>query len=138
MKPGTSGSKREMTRLQNKIRELETSLEEESRRYNEVVKETRANARRLKDLMSESEDDKRRIIQFQETIEALNKKLRAVRKQCEETEEIASLNLHKYRRAIQEQEDALERADVAENNLNKIRSYNRSSVSMNRLSVPVK
>jgi len=133
---GTSGSKRELTKLQNRIRELEASLEEEARRYNEAVKETRTNSRRLKELASESEDDKRRIIQLQEAVEALNKKLKAYRKQCEETEEIAALNLHKYRKAIQEQEDAMERADIAENNLNKMRCYNRSSVSMSRSSVP--
>ncbi len=135
---GTSGSKRELTKLQNRIRELEASLEEEARRHNEAVKETRTNSRRLKELASESEDDKRRIIQLQEAVEALNKKLKAYRKQCEETEEIAALNLHKYRKAIQEQEDAMERADIAENNLNKMRCYNRSSVSMSRSSVPVR
>jgi uncharacterized protein YlxW (UPF0749 family) len=50
----------------------------------------------------------------------------------EEAEEIAAVNLSKYRKVQQELEDAEERADTAENTLAKLRAKNRSSVSTTR------
>ena len=47
-------------------------------------------------------------------------------------EEIASVNLSKYRKVQQELEDAEERADIAENGLAKLRAKNRSSLSSSR------
>ena len=44
-------------------------------------------------------------------------------------EEIAAINLAKYRKVQHELEDAEERADMAENTLAKLRAKNRSSVS---------
>ena len=44
-------------------------------------------------------------------------------------EEIAAVNLAKYRKVQHELEDAEERADMAENTLAKLRAKNRSSVS---------
>jgi len=52
----------------------------------------------------------------------------------EEAEEIAAMNLAKYRKVQHELEDAEERADVAEGSLGKVRSKNRSSASVGRLS----
>lgn len=45
-------------------------------------------------------------------------------------EELAALNLAKYRQAQQQMEDADERADVAENSLAKLRARNRTSSSL--------
>lgn len=50
-------------------------------------------------------------------------------------EEIAAINLAKYRKVQQELEDAEERADSAEGSLQKLRAKNRSSVSVTRTSV---
>ena len=47
-------------------------------------------------------------------------------------EEIAAVNLAKYRKVQHELEDAEERADMAENTLAKLRAKNRSSVSTTR------
>ena len=52
-------------------------------------------------------------------------------------EEVAALNLAKYRKVQNELEDAEERADAAENGLQKLRAKNRSSVSMSRTSPAV-
>ena len=49
-------------------------------------------------------------------------------------EEIAAVNLAKYRKVQNELEDAEERADTAENTLQKLRAKNRSSVSVSRTS----
>ncbi len=48
-------------------------------------------------------------------------------------EEIAAINLAKYRKVQHELEDAEERADIAENTLSKLRAKNRSSVSSTRV-----
>lgn len=48
-------------------------------------------------------------------------------------EEIAAINLAKYRKVQHELEDAEERADAAENSLQKLRVKNRSSVSQVRV-----
>ena len=50
-------------------------------------------------------------------------------------EEIAAINLAKYRKVQQELEDAEERADSAEGSLQKLRAKNRSSVSVTPTSV---
>ena len=51
-------------------------------------------------------------------------------------EEIAAVNLAKYRKVQHELEDAEERADMAENTLAKLRAKNRSSVSAPRSMAP--
>ena len=47
-------------------------------------------------------------------------------------EEIAAINLAKYRKVQHDLEEAEERADMAENTLSKLRAKNRSSVSATR------
>ena len=49
-------------------------------------------------------------------------------------EEIAAVNLAKFRKVQNELEDAEERADTAEGTLSKLRAKNRSSVSVSRTS----
>ncbi len=51
---------------------------------------------------------------------------------CLFQEEIAAVNLAKYRKVQHEYEEAEERADAAENTLSKLRAKNRSSVSASR------
>jgi hypothetical protein len=91
----------------------------------------------LKDLALQSEDDKKSLMRLQELNDQLQNKIKIYRKQCEETEEVAALNLSKYRKIQQEFEDAAERADQAENNVLKLRTKTRSTQSMGRLSPPV-
>ena len=47
-------------------------------------------------------------------------------------EEVAAINLAKYRKVQVELEDSEERADMAENTLAKLRAKNRSSVSQSK------
>lgn len=115
---------------------MEFSLETETKRHNDTMKEIRSNGRRLKDLSLQSEEDKRSLLHVQEVNEMLNQKLKSSKRQVEEIEEVANMNLVKYRKLLQEVDDANERADQAENALNKLRSRARTSVSVRR-SVPV-
>lgn len=52
------------------------------------------------------------------------------KKQVEEAEELANLNLQKYRQLQHQLDDAEERADSAENSLSKQRAKSRSAVSV--------
>merc|ERR1712121_153946 len=71
---------------------------------------------------------------MQDLVEKLQLKIKTYKRQVEEAEEIAAMNLAKYRKVQHELEDAEERADVAEGSLGKVRSKNRSSASVGRLS----
>jgi len=56
--------------------------------------------------------------------------LTVYKKQIEDAEEIAAINLSKYRKAQHELEDATQRADQAESQIAKNRALNRSSTSI--------
>jgi hypothetical protein len=55
--------------------------------------------------------------------------LKVYKRQAEEAEEIAAVNLAKFRKVQHEFEEAEERAGIAENQLSKVRAKNRSTVS---------
>ena len=62
-------------------------------------------------------------------IEKLQNKLKVYKRQAEEAEEIAAVNLAKFRKVQHELEEAEERADIAENQLSKVRAKNRATIS---------
>lgn len=129
---GLKGGKRIIQKLEAKIEEVQAELDNEQRHHAETLNQVKKNDRRLKDLVVKSEEDKRSQLRLQDMVEQLQNKIKAYRKQIEETEEIASMNLSKYRKVQQEMDDACERADEAENQLAKLRTKNRSSVSQGR------
>ena len=108
----------------------------EQRHHQETLKEVRKNDRRLKELAFQTEEDRKNQARLQDLIEKLQNKLKVYKRQVEEAEEIASVNLGKFRKVQHEYEDAEERADQAENQLNKMRSKNRSTVSIGRAGSP--
>ena len=65
-------------------------------------------------------------------IDKLQAKLNVYKRQIEEAEEIAAVNLSKYRKAQHELESAAERADQAESLIAKNRALNRSTSSIGR------
>jgi hypothetical protein len=69
-------------------------------------------------------------------IDKLQAKLNVYKRQIEEAEEIAAVNLSKYRKAQHELESAAERADQAESLIAKNRALNRSTSSIGRGSSP--
>lgn len=87
----------------------------------------RRNDRRIKDLALQSDEDKKAQSRLQELIEKLQNKLKVYKKQIEDAEEIAAINLAKYRKAQHELDDAAERADQAENQVAKARAQSRGA-----------
>ncbi len=61
-------------------------------------------------------------------VDKLQQKIKSYKKQIEEAEEIAAINLAKYRKAQQELEEAEERSRLAEDNIGKFRGGRGASV----------
>jgi chromosome segregation ATPase len=104
-------------------------LDIEQRHHQDTLKEVRKNDRRLKELVFQTEEDRKKQVRLQDLIEKLQNKLRVYKRQVEETEHIAAINLAKFRRVQTELDDAEERSSSAENQLNKQRARARSVVS---------
>jgi len=126
------GGKRIIAKLEQRIHELENENEMEQHRHQETLKELRKNDRRLKELVFQVEEDRKNQLRLQDLTEKLQNKIKVYKRQVEEAEEIAALNLAKYRKAQTDLEDSAERADAAENQLGKLRAKNRSTVSASR------
>ena len=56
----------------------------------------------MKDLSFQTEEDRKSQIRLQETVDKLQNKLKSYKRQVEEAEEIAALNLAKFRKAQDE------------------------------------
>ncbi|CAF0951774.1 unnamed protein product [Rotaria sp. Silwood1] len=128
------GGKRVIAKLEQRIHELETEIELEQNRHQETLKELRKNDRRLKELVFQVEEDRKNQLRLQDLTEKLQSKVKVYKRQVEEAEEIAAMNLAKFRKVQTELEESAERADLAENQLGKIRAKSRSSVSVSRTS----
>ncbi|KAJ8980976.1 hypothetical protein NQ317_013430 [Molorchus minor] len=67
---------------------------------------------------------------MQDLVDKLQQKIKTYKRQIEEAEEIAALNLAKFRKAQQELEEAEERADLAEQAIAKFRAKGRSGSAL--------
>ena len=126
------GGKRMIQKLEQRVRELEVELDNEQKRHQETQKNMRKQDRRLKELAFQSDEDRKNQERMQDMIDKLQQKIKTYKRQVEEAEEIAAINLAKYRKVQHELEEAEERADMSENTLAKLRAKNRSSVSATR------
>ena len=78
------GGKKIITKLEQRVRELETELESEQRRYQETDKLVRKQDKRLKDLALQYEEDRKTNDQYKDTIDKLQQKLNTYKRQVEE------------------------------------------------------
>merc|ERR1712050_121194 len=129
------GGKRALAKLEQRVRELEAEYDGEQRRHAETVKNMRKGERRLKELSFQVDEDRKNQERMQDLVDKLQAKIKTYKRQVEEAEEIAAINLAKYRKVQHELEEAEERADSAENQVAKIRAKNRSSASVGKSGV---
>merc|ERR1719179_10179 len=108
-------------KLEQRVRELEVELDNEQRRHAETDKGMRKADRRLKELAFQSDEDRKNQERLQDMVDKLQQKIKTYKRQVEEAEEIAAINLAKYRKVQVELEDSEERADMAENTLAQLR-----------------
>ncbi|CAJ0577053.1 unnamed protein product, partial [Mesorhabditis spiculigera] len=120
------GGKRNIQKLQDRVRELEMELDSEGRRHGETAKNYRNKDRRCRELQFQVDEDKKTAERMYDLVEKLQNKIKTYKRQIEEAEGLATANLNKYRQLQHQLEDAQERAESAENSLQKIRIKSRS------------
>merc|ERR1712008_356529 len=96
------------------------------RRMAQEQKNLRKSERSIKELSFASDEDRKSHERMQALIDQLQSKIKCYKKQIEEAEEIAALNLAKYRNAHAQLSDAEERADLNEQSLVKTKTRGKS------------
>merc|ERR1711934_1016825 len=122
------GGKKAMNKMETRIRELQSELDAESRRFADAAKNLRRSERRIKELSFAGDEDRKNHERMQGLIDGLQGKIKSYKKQIEEAEEIAALNLAKFRQAQTNLADAEERADINDQALGKLKAKLRASV----------
>merc|ERR1712213_295182 len=120
------GGKKAMNKMESRIRELNSELDAENRRFADAHKNLRKSERHIKELTFASDEDRKNHERMQILIDQLQGKIKAYKKQIEEAEEIAALNLAKFRAAQGNLADTGERADMNEQALAKYKAKTRS------------
>ncbi|XP_067319910.1 myosin-1B [Anolis sagrei] len=119
------GGKKQLQKLEQRVRELEGEVENEQKRSAEAIKGVRKYERRVKELTYQSEEDRKNVLRLQDLVDKLQLKVKAYKRQSEESEELSNVNLSKFRKIQHELEQAEERADIAESQVNKLRVKSR-------------
>ncbi|XP_040261504.1 myosin-4-like [Bufo bufo] len=119
------GGKKQLQKLEARVRELENELENEQKRGTESIKGVRKYERRVKELTYQTEEDRKNVLRLQDLVDKLQLKVKAYKRQAEESEEQANAHLSRFRKVQHELGEAEERADIAESQVNKLRAKSR-------------
>merc|ERR1712203_703177 len=122
------GGRNAMAKLEGRIREMEIELGGIQSKTSETYKAYQKSERRIKELMFQRDEDKKNSDRITELAQKLQQKITTYKKQIEEAEEIAALNLAKFRQAQTNLADAEERSDLNDQALAKIKAKGRASV----------
>merc|ERR1719150_1056156 len=120
------GGKKAMNKMETRIRELESELNAESRRFADAQKNLRKSERHIQELTYATDEDRKNHERMQFLIDELQGRIKSYKKQIEEAEEIAALNLAKFRQAQSNLAETTERADLNEQALAKLKSKGRA------------
>merc|ERR1712186_137610 len=107
------GGRAAMAKLESRIRELEIELGTVQSKTGETFKGFQKAERRIKELQFQQDEDHKNQDRMSELAGKLQQKIKTYKKQIEEAEEIAALNLAKYRKAQQDLEESEERGKMA-------------------------
>ena len=110
-------TKTAMAKLEGKIRDLEAELASTQSRTGEAAKAFQRAERKAKELAFAQGEDKKNQDRMSDLAGKLQAKVKTYKRQIEDAEEIAALNLAKFRKAQQELEETEDRARMAENAL---------------------
>lgn len=119
------GGKKQMQKLEARIRELENEVEMEQKKGGEAVKGIRKYERRIKELTYQTDEDHKNIARLQDLVDKLQLKVKAYKRSAEEAEEQANVHLGKFRKLQHDLDEVEERADIAESQVNKLRAKSR-------------
>merc|ERR1712126_128454 len=121
------GGKKAIAKMETRVRELESELDAESRRCSDAQKNLRKSERLIQELTYKQDEDRKNHERMQGLIDQLQSKIKSYKKQIEEAEEIAALNLAKYRQVQANLTGSSERADISEQALAMSRARARSA-----------
>jgi len=119
--------KRIAAKYEGRIAQLETEVELERGRYQELLKDLRRYEKRVKDLLSLVDEEQTKVLSLTESISKVNDKMRVYKSQIESAESSAAQVLTRARRLERELEDAEERAEMVTTTLIRARSVHRTS-----------
>ncbi|NXJ22811.1 MYH1B protein, partial [Dicrurus megarhynchus] len=119
------GGKKQIQKLEARIRELEAELEQEHKQSSEAMKNICKYERRVKELTFQCEEHRKSTIRLQDLVDKLQMKIKSYKRQAEEADEQANINLSKLRNAQHKICEAEERAEIAESQVNKLRAKAR-------------
>merc|ERR1712083_559043 len=91
-------AKRAYSKLENRIHDLEVQFDDEARKHSDAQKSLRKAERRINELTFQGEEDKKNHERMQDLVDKLQLKVKTYKRQIEEAEEIAALNLAKSRK----------------------------------------
>ncbi len=110
------------------VRELEQELGCTQVRTSENMKGFQKTERKIKELLFQQEEDKKNQDKMSEIANKLQQKIKVYKQQIEEAEEIAALNLAKFRKAQQDFEENEERVKLADEAMYSLRMNRGSSL----------
>jgi len=116
-------------KLESRSRDIELELNRTIQQTDEVHKSITKGERRVKELLFQQEENKKNQDRITDLVDKLQQKIKSYKKQIEEAEEIAAINLAKYRKAQQDFEEAEERSKICEANITKYKSARGVSMS---------
>ncbi|CAB1317444.1 unnamed protein product, partial [Coregonus sp. 'balchen'] len=119
------GGKKQVQKLENRVRELENEVEAEQKKSADAIKGIRKYERRIKELTYQTDEDRKNMARLQDLVDKLQLKVKAYKRAAEEAEEQANNHLGKFRKIQHELDEAEERADIAESQVNKLRVKSR-------------
>ena len=123
----TKGGKNAIAKLEGRIKELEVELGNGQIRTAETHKSYQRSERKIKELQFQNDEDQKNQEKMGELASKLQEKIRTYKKQIEEAEEIAALNLAKFRQVQSNLSSSMEAADLSEQALAKLKTRARSS-----------
>uniref|UniRef100_A0A8C2PVT5 Myosin tail domain-containing protein n=1 Tax=Cyprinus carpio TaxID=7962 RepID=A0A8C2PVT5_CYPCA len=115
------GGKKQVQKLEARVRELENEVEIEQRKGSESVK----GAHLPGHFLSHTEEDRKNLSRLQDLVDKLQLNVKSYKRLAEEAEEQANSNLAKFCKLQHELDEAEERADIAESHDNKLRAKSR-------------
>jgi len=116
-------------KLESRAHDIEMALNNTIHQTDEVHKNITKGERRVKELLFQQEENKKNQDRITDLVEKLQQKIKSYKKQIEEAEEIAAINLAKYRKAQQDLEESEERSKLCEASLMKFRATRGPSMT---------
>lgn len=119
--------KKMMTKVEERIRELVSQIDDEGRRKADALKNFKKADRGVKEYIYRANEDQKNSERIKDLIEKLQNQVRNYKKQLEEAEDIASNNLAKYKIVQKSLIDAQEQAGEYELELERKRGMSRGA-----------